>query len=572
MISLRLEQAAFAAAVVTGFTVAFERIDPSLGLTQDLRLTNLRAAALLTLMLWLLACCSKHHWPRLPRGIALPAALWLTSVSASALLAPSYTTQALAFTRDLIFGALFGWAVFDLASTRSRQLLVIRALAIGGLGVALVGLAEAANVRSVVDWLAGFRYQSSFSIGEVPRVSATLPHPNIAAMVLGLALPLSVAWLATARTLWMRLGLAAGVLIELGSLVLTVSRAGILVSEVVLGLMLAGGWRYGQPMLTRSSLAALVALPILFVLSTVAQPLLLLHLSGEGVEGWYRADYSMPNFLTTAAGEATVVPVRLVNSGARTWTASGEHPFALSYHLDQADGTPILFDGPRTRLPHDVGPGSAVELQAELVAPPTPGRYLLEWDVVQESVTWFSWAGSPSGPTDLSVLASVAANSQQQLTPTPAAGMTPPPPPDRLMQWRIALRMARNRPLVGIGPDNFRWVYGDFAGVSQWDTGSHANSLYFEWLADTGVLGLGLFLWFAWRLLRRSMEGLLRPPARVRSDPWWVWRLALAGSLGGWLLHGLADYFYEPLPTNLAFWLVAALALAGMRAESKACA
>jgi O-antigen ligase len=132
--------------------------------------------------------------------------------------------------------------------------------------------------------------------------------------------------------------------------------------------------------------------------------------------------------------------------------------------------------------------------------------------------------------------------------------------------------MARNRPLVGIGPDNFRWVYGDFAGLSQWDTGSHANSLYFEWLADTGVLGLGLFLWFAWRLLRGSMEGLLRPPARVRSDTWWVWRLALAGSLVAWFLHGLADYFYEPLPTNLAFWLVAAVALAAPRAESQACA
>ncbi len=41
-----------------------------------------------------------------------------------------------------------------------------------------------------------------------------------------------------------------------------------------------------------------------------------------------------------------------------------------------------------------------------------------------------------------------------------------------------------------------------------------------------------------------------------------MWRVALAASLTAWFLHGLFDYFYEPLPTNLAFWLVAGLALA----------
>jgi hypothetical protein len=30
-------------------------------------------------------------------------------------------------------------------------------------------------------------------------------------------------------------------------------------------------------------------------------------------------------------------------------------------------------------------------------------------------------------------------------------------------------------------------------------------------------------------------------------------------------MHGLLDYFYEPLSTNLAFWLVAGLALAAAK-------
>jgi O-antigen ligase len=128
--------------------------------------------------------------------------------------------------------------------------------------------------------------------------------------------------------------------------------------------------------------------------------------------------------------------------------------------------------------------------------------------------------------------------------------------------------MARNRPLLGIGPDNFRWMYGDFAGQTTWDRGNHANSVYFEWLADTGMIGLALFAWLGWRLLRASYGRLVADPVRETSDQTsraWIWRVGLAASLTAWFLHGAFDYFYEPLPTNLAFWLVAGLALAAAR-------
>jgi hypothetical protein len=255
-----------------------------------------------------------------------------------------------------------------------------------------------------------------------------------------------------------------------------------------------------------------------------------------------------------------MVPVRLANTGERVWAASGAYPFALSYHLVDADGTPITYDGPRTRLPGDVAPGATLELQAEVVAPQTPGTYLVEWDGLQEQVTWFSWAGSPVGITYLKVGDPVALNGQPSvIQPTAAPLALPPQPQPRLTQWLTALRMASQRPLLGVGPDNFRWVYGDFAGLDIWDTGGHANSVYFEFLADTGLLGLGLFLWLGWRLLRTSLRRIFNAEA---VDSGWIWRLAFAASLCAWFLHGFLDYFYEPLPTNLAFWLLAGLALA----------
>src|SRR5207253_6407549 len=158
--------------------------------------------------------------------------------------------------------------------------------------------------------------------------------------------------------------------------VLTVSRTGALVSELVLGLLLLAGVVKHQRLLVRTSLLAAIGLPVLLGLSIARQPILLLHLTSEAVQNWYRADYSPPGQVTVHAGEAAMVPVRLANTGDRVWAASGAYPFALSYHLVDADGTPITYDGPRTRLPGDVAPGGTLELQAAVVAPQTPGTYL----------------------------------------------------------------------------------------------------------------------------------------------------------------------------------------------------
>jgi O-antigen ligase len=553
--------------VLAAASIGFERLDPSLGLTADLRLTNLRLVVCLALAAWLLGVGLSGRVPRVPRSVAAPTLVWLTLLLISAALAPAYQTQALAFVRDMAFAAAFGWAAYDVARRSSRPALILMAFALGGLGVALVGLAEATNTQPVVAALAGFRNQSSFGVGELPRIASTLPHPNIAAMLLGLALPLQLAWIVTARPRWFQLVLGLGATIELVVLVLTVSRAGMLVTEISLGILLLIGLRSRHATLVVTSLAAAVLLPVALGAVLLREPLMLLHFSSENVDSWYRANYSTPSSVAADAGGETTVPVRLENTGDRTWDASGPHPFALSYHLEDASGKSVTYDGVRTPLPLDVAPGSAVDVQAQILAPGSQGSYVIEWDGVQEAVTWFSWAGTPVARTNLTVL---GPDRGLQTPVTSPPNTLAPPPPARLTQWRIALRMARNRPLLGVGPDNFRWVYGDFAGVPTWDTGSHANSLYFEWLADTGLPALAVYLWLSWMLLRTGFPRLgtasrsLDPASRL-----WVWQVGLLASLAAWFLHGIFDYFYEPLPTNLAFWLIAGVAVAVAEAQRR---
>lgn len=68
----------------------------------------------------------------------------------------------------------------------------------------------------------------------------------------------------------------------------------------------------------------------------------------------------------------------------------------------------------------------------------------------------------------------------------------------RLYTWWAALNIAGNNPLFGVGPGNFRNVYGrQFAdnrpaGVNpEWLT---AHSVYFQLLAELGSLGLAIFI------------------------------------------------------------------------------
>jgi O-antigen ligase len=184
--------------------------------------------------------------------------------------------------------------------------------------------------------------------------------------------------------------------------------------------------------------------------------------------------------------------------------------------------------------------------------------------MVEETVLWFSWRGSPLGSTHLTVAGEPVTNIQLPKLP-PANHTMTAPPVDRFVLWGAALRMFRQHPLFGIGPDNFRWIYGNYLGLDHWDTNVHANSIYFEFLADTGLIGFAIFLWLNVRWLWLAVQRVNQQADRQL----WVWQLALFASLIAWFVHGLLDYFYEFAGTYILFWIIAGLAitLPTMKAE-----
>jgi O-antigen ligase len=119
------------------------------------------------------------------------------------------------------------------------------------------------------------------------------------------------------------------------------------------------------------------------------------------------------------------------------------------------------------------------------------------------------------------------------------------------------LRLIQTRPLLGVGPDNFRHLYGAQLGLETWDERVQANNLYLEMLADVGLLGLAAFLWVIGTPLRCAMRLL-----SVRGEAMTVVVLGVTAGVAAFLVHGLLDSFLAFTPTALLLWMLLGMLLA----------
>jgi hypothetical protein len=97
-------------------------------------------------------------------------------------------------------------------------------------------------------------------------------------------------------------------------------------------------------------------------------------------------------------GEGVASRVFVRNESGTVWPALGaaDNSFRLfvgNHWLDSA-GRPVVNDDARAALPFDLAPGEEAEMMIVVNAPGAAGEYILEIDVVQESVAWFGTKGS----------------------------------------------------------------------------------------------------------------------------------------------------------------------------------
>ena len=113
------------------------------------------------------------------------------------------------------------------------------------------------------------------------------------------------------------------------------------------------------------------------------------------------AVYTVPPTALGPRGASITVPVTLTNTGSTTWDPAQK--FDLAYHLFDASGRVVVWDGARTLLPAAVAPGASITVNASVTTPATPGAFALKFDLVQEGVSWFSGQGVPAESISLTV-------------------------------------------------------------------------------------------------------------------------------------------------------------------------
>ena len=113
----------------------------------------------------------------------------------------------------------------------------------------------------------------------------------------------------------------------------------------------------------------------------------------------FKADLSVEQPRDPFRADSTgTLHVQVKNSSSFLWPAEGpadgSYGICLAHHVLDAKGNRIAVDCSRTPLPFDLGAGMQIEMQVPVTLPAQPGKYCVEFDMVQEKVAWFAAKGS----------------------------------------------------------------------------------------------------------------------------------------------------------------------------------
>ncbi len=131
----------------------------------------------------------------------------------------------------------------------------------------------------------------------------------------------------------------------------------------------------------------------------------------------YAAAFGAMSPMSAYWAETKTLAVALTNNGNIPWNAAGANPVNLSYHILDAAGRAVVWDGARTPLGGDVLPGASKNLNITFSVPGASGSYTLVVDLVREGIGWFEGTGSPPARVPLSVSSGLNAGYLATTTP-----------------------------------------------------------------------------------------------------------------------------------------------------------
>jgi O-antigen ligase/polysaccharide polymerase Wzy-like membrane protein len=528
-------------------------------------ISSVEAGLLGVFAAWAAAIAWTRTWPEWrmsPTPLASITGSWiafLLAVSVAALAASAERANAVHMAGR--FGLAFGVYLVTIngITTLARLRTVFIVSAVAGTGVAALAVAEFLGVPSVLGALTAFRPGIAV-VGAQVRAAGPFQYPTIASMYLEILFAFVLALVLLAIDAGKSFqaaaaGLALAAIAE--GVILTFTRAGLM--TIASSMAVVGMWRARRSGFDRGAkvMVGAAAIVVAELLMSHSLESVRLRMTTETQNAWYRASVDAPLDVSLTTGATTIIPVTLTNTGLTTWDSSAEHPYRFAYHWLLADSDRVAnFEGLRTTFAEPVLPGSAVTLRATVRAPGQPGQYRLMWDVVQEGRLWFS---SEDGAEIVVTRATVTGPSvgfvgSTPLSPLPRNAVRP----GRFKLWQAAGRMVLEHPWLGMGPDNFRLLYGGYLGIANADVRVHTNNMYLEVLVGGGLVAGVAFAWLVWRAMTVFATALVHAKGPALGT-------ATAGVVAAGTaiaLHGLVDSFLSFTATYVLFAVTLGLAAA----------
>jgi len=113
---------------------------------------------------------------------------------------------------------------------------------------------------------------------------------------------------------------------------------------------------------------------------------------GLGYSAQYDDSGNTPNYMEP--GQKYEVEITVKNTGFVYWKNEGSRRIALGTHwINRDTGDIVVWDGDRGLLDENMEHEQESIVKMIVEAPDKPGRYILQYDMVHEGVTWFSERG-----------------------------------------------------------------------------------------------------------------------------------------------------------------------------------
>ena len=116
----------------------------------------------------------------------------------------------------------------------------------------------------------------------------------------------------------------------------------------------------------------------------------------------------------------------------------------------------------------------------------------------------------------------------------------------RLEAWRILGEIVKVNPILGLGPANYYW-YTPLFPILGYSVVFNSHNNYVDIIAQTGLLGLGCFLWFVWEVGRLGWQLRSRVPEGFAR----AYVIGALGGLAGTLAAGMLGDWFLPFVYNI---------------------